>query len=181
MFPFLLDYMSVYISLYGGDFTYLLSYLFILATPCGMWDLSSPTRNQIHAPCNGSPVLTTGPPGNPPKGVSASILEGAWGERGGECACLCVCVCICMCVHPCACCYVSMFFLCVFMCLGYICAHAVVCMCELCDHVHVGALCVHVCACTHMCLAQARGWAGPLPSTAWRDTPAVPWNGLFRA
>lgn len=86
---------------------------------------------------------------------------------------VCTSMCLLLCEH--------MFFLCVFMCMGYMCEHAVVCMCELCDHVHVGALCVYVCACTHMCLAQARGWAGPLPSTAWRDTPAVPWNGLIRA
>ena len=31
-----------------------------------MWDLSSPTRAQTHAPSMLS-VLTTGPPGNPPK------------------------------------------------------------------------------------------------------------------
>ena len=28
--------------------------LFFLATPHGMWDLSSPTRGQTHAPCTGS-------------------------------------------------------------------------------------------------------------------------------
>ena len=28
-----------------------------------MWDLSSPTRDQTHAPCSGSAVLTTKPPG----------------------------------------------------------------------------------------------------------------------
>ena len=27
---------------------------FFLATPCGMWDLSSPTRYQTRAPCSGS-------------------------------------------------------------------------------------------------------------------------------
>ena len=30
---------------------------------CGMWDLSSLTRNQTQASCNGNTVLTTGPPG----------------------------------------------------------------------------------------------------------------------
>ena len=29
-------------------------YLFILAAPCGLWDLSSPTRDQTHAPCSRS-------------------------------------------------------------------------------------------------------------------------------
>ena len=34
------------------------------ATPCGMQNLCSPTRDQIHAPCTGSTgVLTTGSPG----------------------------------------------------------------------------------------------------------------------
>ena len=36
---------------------------FFLATPCSTWDLSSPTRGWTHAPCSGSAVLTTGPPG----------------------------------------------------------------------------------------------------------------------
>ena len=30
--------------------------------PHGMWDISSPTRAWIHAPCTASTVLTTGPP-----------------------------------------------------------------------------------------------------------------------
>ena len=42
-----------------------------------------------------------------------------------------------------------------------------------------GVLCVFVC--TYMCLALAGGQAGPLPGADWRDTPAVPWNGLNRA
>ncbi|KAM9089625.1 pericentrin-like isoform 1-T1 [Megaptera novaeangliae] len=29
-------------------------FLFVLATPCGMWDLSSPTRDGTRAPCSGS-------------------------------------------------------------------------------------------------------------------------------
>ena len=39
----------------------------ILATPGGMWDLSSPTRDQTHAPCIGSQISTTGPLGKFPK------------------------------------------------------------------------------------------------------------------
>ena len=31
--------------------------------PHGMWDFSSPTRDQTLAPCFGSPIITTGPPG----------------------------------------------------------------------------------------------------------------------
>ena len=34
-----------------------------MATPHGMWDLSSPTRDHTHAPCIGSTVLPTGPTG----------------------------------------------------------------------------------------------------------------------
>ena len=34
-----------------------------LATSHGIWDLSSPTRDQTHAPYVGPPVLTTGLPG----------------------------------------------------------------------------------------------------------------------
>ena len=37
-------------------------FFFFLVMPCGLQDLSSPTRNQIPAPCNGSTVLTTEPP-----------------------------------------------------------------------------------------------------------------------
>ena len=33
------------------------------ATPCGIWDLSSLSRAQTHAPCSGGTVLITGPPG----------------------------------------------------------------------------------------------------------------------
>ena len=40
-----------------GALPSLLTYL--LAMPCGMWDLSSPTRGQIHTLCNGSTILTT--------------------------------------------------------------------------------------------------------------------------
>ena len=39
---------------------------FFLSTPPSMWDLSSPTRDWICAPFNGSRVLTTGLPGNSP-------------------------------------------------------------------------------------------------------------------
>ena len=38
-------------------------YVFTLARPWGMWDLSSPTRGKPVAPCTGSAVLTTGPSG----------------------------------------------------------------------------------------------------------------------
>ena len=31
-----------------------LSFFFALATPCGMWDLSFKTSDQIHAPCIGA-------------------------------------------------------------------------------------------------------------------------------
>ena len=81
---------------------------------------------------------------------------------------VCMSMCLLLCVH--------VFFLCVCMCTEHVCEHAVVCMCA-----RGCIVCVCVCACTHMCLAQARGWAGPLPGTAWRDTPAVPWNGLIGA
>ena len=38
-------------------------FFFLLPIPCGMWDLSSPTRDQTHAPCSGKGgILTTGPP-----------------------------------------------------------------------------------------------------------------------
>ena len=36
---------------------------FYLATLCSMQDLSSQTGDGTHAPCTGSPVLTTGQPG----------------------------------------------------------------------------------------------------------------------
>ena len=36
---------------------------YFLAAPRGMWNLSSPTRDGTRAPCSGSAVLTTGPPG----------------------------------------------------------------------------------------------------------------------
>ena len=39
------------------------SYRCVLAAPWGMWSLSFMTRDQIYAPCSGSIVLTTGPPG----------------------------------------------------------------------------------------------------------------------
>ena len=35
----------------------------IFTGPCGMRDLSSQTRDRTHAPCSGSTILTTGPPG----------------------------------------------------------------------------------------------------------------------
>ena len=53
------------------DTCYFLFYFFlvwfglVLAVPCSTWDLSSPTRDQTRAPCSGSSVLTTGPPGSP--------------------------------------------------------------------------------------------------------------------
>ena len=37
---------------------------FVLAIPQSMWDLSSPIRDQTHAHCTESRVLTTGPSGN---------------------------------------------------------------------------------------------------------------------
>ena len=40
-----------------------------------MWDLSSRTRDQTRAPCSGSRVLTTGPPG---KGYKFSLLFLTW-------------------------------------------------------------------------------------------------------
>ena len=40
-----------------------LPFFFFLATPCGIWDLSSLSRAQTHAPCSGGTVLITGPPG----------------------------------------------------------------------------------------------------------------------
>ena len=33
-----------------------------LSAPCSMQDLSSSTRDRTHAPCTGSPLLTTGLP-----------------------------------------------------------------------------------------------------------------------
>ena len=39
-------------------------YVFVWG-PCGMWDLSSPTRHWIHTPCSGRQSLKiAGPPGN---------------------------------------------------------------------------------------------------------------------
>ena len=38
---------------------------FCLAVPCIMWDLSSPTRDGIRAPCSGTAVLIIGLPGKP--------------------------------------------------------------------------------------------------------------------
>ena len=37
----------------------------VLATPQGMLDLEFPNRAWTHAPCSGSAVLTSGPPGSP--------------------------------------------------------------------------------------------------------------------
>ena len=54
-----------------GALPSLLTYL--LAMPCGVWDLSSPTRGQIHTLCIESTVLTTALPGVWPK-HSHSIL-----------------------------------------------------------------------------------------------------------
>ena len=54
-----------------GALPSLLTYLLVM--PCGMWDLSSPTRGQIHTLCIGSTVLTTALPGFWPK-HSHSIL-----------------------------------------------------------------------------------------------------------
>ena len=34
--------------------------------PCGMWDLSSPTRDRTHVPCIGGGFFTTGPSGKSP-------------------------------------------------------------------------------------------------------------------
>ena len=42
------------------------NFFFFLAAPHGMWDLSSQTRDRTRAPCSGSTVLTTGPPGKSP-------------------------------------------------------------------------------------------------------------------
>ena len=39
---------------------------YFLATPHGMWDLGSLTRDQTHGPYKGSTVLTTGPPRKSP-------------------------------------------------------------------------------------------------------------------
>ena len=68
--PFKRKYLSWYI------FTYIWLKKFSLFCVCvcvcvcvclfclhGTWDLSSPTRDQIHVPCSGSWVLTTGLPG----------------------------------------------------------------------------------------------------------------------
>ena len=41
--------------------------LFFLAMPHSMQDLSSPTRDQTHAPCSGNRILTTGPSSMPKK------------------------------------------------------------------------------------------------------------------
>ena len=38
-------------------------FIFFLAAPCGMWDLSSQTRDQTCAPCSGRAESTTGLPG----------------------------------------------------------------------------------------------------------------------
>ena len=42
---------------------FLFPMIFFLALPRGMWDLSSPTRDETRAPCSGSAESTTGPPG----------------------------------------------------------------------------------------------------------------------
>lgn len=46
-----------------------------------MWDLSSMTRDQTHAPCSTSVVLTTGPPGKSPI-ISFLADEETEAERG---------------------------------------------------------------------------------------------------
>ena len=49
-------------------------FLIFLAALHSMQDLSSPTRDQIHAPCGGSAVLTIGLPGNSIFLITAILL-----------------------------------------------------------------------------------------------------------
>ena len=49
-----------------------------LATPHGMWDLSSPTRDRTHDPCIGSRVLTTGPVGKSLPSLSLDHGKAGW-------------------------------------------------------------------------------------------------------
>ena len=53
---------------------------FFLAFPCRIWALSSPTRGQTLTRCNGSTVLTTGPPGKSPIHSSECPLPRRQGE-----------------------------------------------------------------------------------------------------
>ena len=46
-----------------------------LATPYGMWDLSSPTRDRTCMPCTGNRILTTGLPGKSPLFLKKLIFK----------------------------------------------------------------------------------------------------------
>ena len=55
---FFLDYVrSLSTCLFKYVFLFILNLSFFLATPCGMWNLSSPTRDGTCVPCNGRRVL----------------------------------------------------------------------------------------------------------------------------
>ena len=50
-------------------------FVLFLATPCSMWDLSSPIRDLTHAPFSGSTgVLTTGLQGIPPTNIFGFLI-----------------------------------------------------------------------------------------------------------
>ena len=55
----LLDHNSPHFYMLLVDYIF-----FFFATLHTMWDLSSPTKDQIHAVCSGNRVLTTEMPGN---------------------------------------------------------------------------------------------------------------------
>ena len=57
-----------------------LQYSFVLAIGHGVWELGSPTMDQIHAPCSEC-LATTGLPGKSP--IQYSYLENPWMEEHG--------------------------------------------------------------------------------------------------
>ena len=58
------EFLQIYRRVLRLTFQGLFFFFFFLAIPWGLQDLSSLTRDVICAPCSGSRVLTTGPPGN---------------------------------------------------------------------------------------------------------------------
>ena len=73
LYPFAMPPPLIYISSFDVLRTTRLSYVartsscysfsFLLAVLCGMWNLSSPTKDGTYVPCSRSAVLTTGPLG----------------------------------------------------------------------------------------------------------------------
>ena len=47
-------YVYMYVCVYICMYVCVYVYIYILATQGGMWDPSSPTRDQTHTPCTGS-------------------------------------------------------------------------------------------------------------------------------